>query len=410
MTTRRQSAASHRLDRIQRLLEEVSALVDTPRNRTLQALYEPPPQEVWFGHSLVPRAHQGNLERVPCQAYLSRSLWSRLLGFDMTEFFKDPETQLESLLRMWILQFNEIQDDTPLYRQIPLWLGLGFETSWYGLGVEYLPGQAPWQSRKPLLEHPGDVGQLAEPDFYQSGLMPLALRFFERVRGLAEPAGFSVGFPVWFRGPYVIGLHLRGMENFLVDLLSDVEGSHRLLRYLTDHHQRWFAAKAKYLGRPVGKLLYLANDEVDAQLLSPALYRDFVLPYEAELCRFHGGFHYWHSCGNITPFLSLIRELPTIDMLHKSPWTDLGQAATVFAGTPLEVCLHPVEDVQLATTEQMRSKLETIFRAAEQVQIKAFVVNNGPLDVVLGVEKDLAQAKTWVEVSREVRARLANWC
>lgn len=409
MTTIRQSADCSRMDTIQRLLEEVSALVDSPRNRALQALYEPPAEEMLPAHALIPRSCQVDYpERVPCQAYLSYSLWSRILGFDLNEFFRDPEAYIENLLRIWIFQFNEIQDDTPLYRKIPLWLGAGFEASWYGLPVVYVPGQAPWIGKKPLLEHAGDVDRLGEPDFYSSGLMPFALHFFERARELVETAGFTVGFPIWFCSPYGLALHLTGMQNFLMDLLLDPEGCHRLLGYLTDHHKRWFTAKAEYLGRPVGKMLCLGNDEVGAPMLSPALYRDFVLPYEKELCLFHGGHRYWHSCGNITPFLSLIRELPTIDMLHKSDWTDLREAARVFAGTPLEVCLNPAKDVALASPEEMRSKLEKIFRVAEESQVIALVVNQGGLEPFMGPEKDLNQAKMWVEVSRQVRARLAG--
>jgi hypothetical protein len=57
------------------------------------------------------------------------------------------------------------------------------------------------------------------------------------------------------------------------------------------------AERAKFLGEPVQKLK-LYNDEVDCPTLSPGMYREFILSYEQELARIHGGLVYWHSCGN----------------------------------------------------------------------------------------------------------------
>jgi len=83
------------------------------------------------------------------------------------------------------------------------------------------------------------------------------------------------------------------------------------------------------------------------------MYKELVLPYEKELCEFHGGISYWHSCGDITLLLELIREIPEIELLHVGPWTSLEAAARIFKNTPLEKCLHPVRDVQISLTQRL---------------------------------------------------------
>ena len=71
-------------------------------------------------------------------------------------------------------------------------------------------------------------------------------------------------------------------------------------------------------------------------------------------------------------------------MLHKSAATDLKQAASIFTGTPLEVCLNPVTDVQMAQPKVMEERITDIFRLAKESRLSAFAINNGPLDVLLG--------------------------
>ena len=130
------------------------------------------------------------------------------------------------------------------------------------------------------------------------------------------------------------------------------------MRFITDARKQWWRDRSKYLGIPL-EPANLYNDEVNCPTLSPAMFEEFVLPYEQELSEFHGGIGYWHSCGDTTKLVELIDRIPNLGMFHVGPvdrpapdrWRP---SAT---GTPLEICLNPVADVQMASADQMRARL-----------------------------------------------------
>ena len=44
-------------------------------------------------------------------------------------------------------------------------------------------------------------------------------------------------------------------------------------------------------------------------------------------------------------------------MFHVGPWTDVKTAMETFKGAvPLEICLHPLSDVQNATVDKVRKR------------------------------------------------------
>jgi hypothetical protein len=107
----------------------------------------------------------------------------------------------------------------------------------------------------------------------------------------------------------------------------------------------------------------MGNDDVASPTLSPKMYDEMILPYESRLDDFYGGLFYWHSCGNVTPYLKDIHEHhPRLDLFHCGPWTDPAAAVATFkdTDTAIQFCLNPVEDVQQATEDRMRARLQQI--------------------------------------------------
>ncbi len=156
------------------------------------------------------------------------------------------------------------------------------------------------------------------PDFYRSGLMPLAHQYYEVIGELIDN-DFNVVFPEWGRRSFGVATHIRGYENFLSDMISNPKFAHRILRLITDTRKEWITERAKFLGKCKGKG-NIYNDEVNCPSLSPELYEEFALPYELELSDFHGGILYFHSCGDTTKLLPLIAKINTIEMFHVGPW------------------------------------------------------------------------------------------
>jgi uroporphyrinogen-III decarboxylase len=183
----------------------------------------------------------------------------------------------------------------------------------------------------------------------------------------------------------------------LMDLVANPEFAHRLLRRLTDARCKWVQERAAFLGIAVEPGV-LSNDEVNCPSLSPALYEEMVLPYEQELCEFHGRIVYWHSCGNTTELAWLIARIPVLDLFHIGPWTD---ATTVRESmkpeTALEKCLMPTRDVYFADPATMAKQLRQL-RA--QLDGRAYTIRADAFQVVGDFQQNLARIKEWCEVAR----------
>jgi uroporphyrinogen-III decarboxylase len=182
-------------------------------------------------------------------------------------------------------------------------------------------------------------------------------------------------------------------------MINNPAFAHRLMRKITDFRKAWISERAAFLGQQVEKG-NLYNDEVNCPTLSPSQYEEFVLPYEQELSAFHGGILYWHSCGDTTALLPSIAKIPGIEMFHAGPWTNVATAAHTFNGeVPLEICLHPVRDVQKATRTHMENRLSGI---AEACSSAPYTVRADGLQVVTNVENDLKIIDEWNEMARRL--------
>lgn len=318
------------------LLEKVSRLSDSARNQELQTL--------WQGE-LSPTYDSADFFRgipapgmILCLAYLRHGEWGSILpGYELHRYYTDPEYYLEFYLRKYIYYFEELQDDRPIPKSIPIFQTT-LELSLFGAETRYFRERNPWISG-PVIRDPGDLDRMDYPDFYTSGLMPLVHDFYGRIQEIVGHE-FHVTFPCWRLGLFGTALHLRGIEDFLTDLLLNPDFAHRLMAFVTESRRRWEKQRAEFLGEPISKA-HLGNDDVNVPFLSPRLYAEFVLPYEQELVRYAGGLRYWHSCGNVTRLLPLMRKLGPIDLIELSYATDLGKLIDTFPGTPLEIYVHP---------------------------------------------------------------------
>ncbi len=201
-----------------------------------------------------------------------------------------------------------------------MWLGVTLESSLFGSATIYNDNEYPWIDCEPVLKNESDLNKIKMPDFYRSGLMPLAHQYYEGIGELIDN-DFNVVFPEWGRSPFGVATHIRGYENFLSDMINNPKFAHRILRLITDTRKEWITEREKFLGKCKGKE-NIYNDEVNCPSLSPELYEEFALPYELELSDFHGGILYFHSCGDTTKLLPLIAKINTIEMFHVGPWID----------------------------------------------------------------------------------------
>jgi hypothetical protein len=395
-------SASSTPDDIRRLLDEYLSLYESEENRRRLRYWE---IDRLGGAQWHPRPRRELFRReglCPITADLQNSFWLQLLPQDLGDCYRDPLVFLRFQLQKRIAAFRQVRDDTPLDRILPIYLISAFEASLFGMPVHYFPDRDPIVDPNPVVRSLGDLARLPPVDFQRSGLMPLAIRFYEQIREWAGDA-LTVIFPEWIRGPFGVALPLRGYQDLLVDLLVDPVFAQALLERITSTRQDWYRARARYLNEPLpaGSLF---NDEVDADVFAPRLYAQHVLPYEQALARFHGRVTYWHSCGNIAPMAVDIASLPGLDMLDIGPWTDLAQVLQSLQGRipRLEIRLHPLTDVQSAPPAWMEERIGQVVGLCREHAVGAWVLRVDGLAEQTNPAQDLAHVQRWIDTARRV--------
>jgi len=280
---------------LNQLIEEMVEVVHNERNEYNAKFWrEQPPyaRGNWRG---LPTLRDDGL--IPFIVEPDISLWAEIVGLDVSRFWSNPEESLAGQLRMNLHKHRVFQDNTHFTGEVTPWPGIVFELSLFGIPVVWHEDRGPWITSEPVLKEYEDLDKLEMPDFFRSGLMPRVHEFYGRFNDLVRDR-LPVIFPDWVFSPVGVAMHLRGVQNLLMDTIINPEWVQRLLRLIMDDHKEWSHARAKFLGVPITKAK-LYNDEVDGNILSPATYRDAILPYEQELSEFHGGIVYFHNCGNL---------------------------------------------------------------------------------------------------------------
>jgi uroporphyrinogen-III decarboxylase len=383
---------------IDALIEAYLTVVESPENRARGEKWEPASPAAYYYWQRVPKPTAG---AIPLVVLSMNAFYHHAFGLDLKGFYTDPRTYLRGYLTACLHKFRWFQDDTFFLPEVPIWLGPSFEPSLFGKQVLYTEDSDPWIGQEPVLNAKSDLDRLEPPDFRQDGLMPVVHRMYEEIGDLVG-ARLKVRFTDWLRGPFVLAFHLRGAANILMDMVDDPAFVHKLMRFITDARKGWCGERAAFLGENIGQG-DLYNDEVNVPFLSPAFYREYVLPYEIELSQFHGQIGYWHSCGDTGPLAATIRTIPHLKMTNISGWTDFDLAATAYAktGIPLEANIHPLRDLQQATETEMRSKVTCIARRRRDHGIKAMFIRVDSLELLHGVAYDIGMAQRWLQIARD---------
>ena len=170
-------------------------------------------------------------------------------------------------------------------------------------------------------------GEMMEPDAVDSHPWPNPRRP-ERLAGLREQAerfraqGKLVVLKGYCAGLVEMAERMRGMENFLCDLLIDPTGAVRLMRKVLELKLAFWDMALAELGDVVDVVME-ADDygTQDSQLVPPKTFRELVKPLLAELMAFLRGrlgadqFVLFHSCGNVRELIPDFIEMG-IDILN----------------------------------------------------------------------------------------------
>lgn len=369
---------------VNKLIDDVYKIANTSRQRALR--------EFWTRFYAFQEP-----ERIPVTVGYSRWMYSERLGIDLVQMFRNAKAHLESTLIMAKAQREWFRDDglvgatfgswnivDHINAEISLYFGPPFDTSMFGVEPVFAKNKDPVNG-KAILKTPEDLDALQYPDFYTSGMMPLAHEFYEyitkRVKGKLE-----VAFPRFIMGPWGIAWALRGLENLLIDTFRRPDFVHKLMSFITESRIRWEKERESYLGSKTHHP-HVDSDEVDCGVISPRIYKDFILPYEKRLADFYGGeIFYYHSCGNLAPILDSVLSIPGLKRIEISPWTDLRKATELLRGKRM-IMQRRVRQIPKTESEIKRTMEETL-RAA-----------SGCIMEVDAVDEPLGASQRWTEVT-----------
>ncbi len=383
---------------IHRLLEEYHRVCGSAENQRNRQYWsnadEPWLIERWRGVSARRR-------EAPFTMALDIAGYAAVVGIDCPAYYETAEAQLAGQLRYALWEAANLRCNRYFEPAAFVSFGAALDASLFGAAVVFPVGQAPWADQQHPLLGQRDLSLLRTVNLTAGGLAPRTHQFYERMCELTDGSGIRVMYPTLLRGPYSVATQLRETTALLMDMIEAPQFVHDLMRRITDGLEEHARQRAEYLGEPIAPAK-LFNDEVGAPMLSPAMYEDFVLPYEMELAQYHGRVAYWHSCGITTDFYGSVLNLPNLEMMHIGPWSDVARAAEVFGPTEvaLDICVNATEDVYDRTADEMRAKLRSI-RAACEGKVRYAVRADG-FQIAHSLAADLAQIRTWNEAAIDV--------
>jgi len=332
--------------------------------------------------------------RVPIKITFTMEFFAKNLNINLIDHYNKPEKYIEDSLKIINFQYREIPDDRVL-GGIVINFGESFESSLFGSKPILKSNSDPWVG-DPIIKTEEDFENLNYPDFYESGPMPKILDIYELAEKMLK-SKIPVFFERWDRSPWGTAVHLRGLVNLFKDTVKNPDFAHKLINFITESRIRWEKEKAKFLGEKIDRGS-IHSDEVHAQFISPMTYQIFANPYERKLANFYSkGIFYFHSCGDITPFLDTIGTIRGLRRLHISPATDFSTAITKFGRSLVfEKRMHPVNDLLLCDDKSMELKIKEVLNIGKGAVME---LDPGPI-----LDPSVEKIQTWIRIARKTIA------
>lgn len=278
------------------------------------------------------------------------------LGIKHLDYYLNPDTWFESNCRV-LKQFPEVTF-------FPSWwmeYGMAIEPSAMGAKIRF------WQDKPPseaqMLFRIEDVEKLTSVDPYTDGFMPLALHRYKMEKPRIFDAGYTIP-AVAARGPLCTATFLRGITDFMMDIIEAPERAHQLLKLSTDTVIGWLKAQAETIG-PSVQGIFVLDDVVG--LLGKKHYQEFAHPYLKRVCDAFppDWVKVYHNDANIEQCIEFLPDAG-FDVLNWGKQTELGWVRER-VGNRLTLMgnVNPLEIGVRGTPDQVKSEALRILEAAQ---------------------------------------------
>lgn len=302
-----------------------------------------------------------NIPRVPVSIYLNGDWICDFLKLDCVLYYSDYRYQQENRLKC-----SEITEKELSYRIFPaIDFGVVMDASIYGGKVNYEPNATP--TLQPVVTDPEEIDALVERmsqiNPLEQGLIPKYLEWREKIK---IEYGIELTYGDEIKGCATMLGQICGITNFLTWIMTHPKQIQKLIACWLETSKRYLYAMRKATNFPEGRTgLSIASDVTG--MLSPQMYREFIMPAEKELFDlfapnpgdkrfYHADYHMFHHLDafselgvnkvNIDPYIEpvqILAKLPRAVIYGQIPPTKV-----LLYGTPEEVIACARRDIEQA--------------------------------------------------------------
>lgn len=188
-------------------------------------------------------------------------------GISKIDYFSSDEKWLRSNMKV-ISTFPEVWFMPGFWSEY----GMCTEPSAFGSRMVFVEDSLPYAEK--ILSDISETDRLPQPDVRTDGLLPFMINRLKNCEDAIKNADHQIRFAVT-RGPLNIASFLMGTTEFMMALALDPEGSHRLLRKITDFICDWLEWQKECFPSIDGILML---DDIIG-FVGEAEFSEFVLPY-----------------------------------------------------------------------------------------------------------------------------------
>lgn len=188
-------------------------------------------------------------------------------------------------------------------------------------------------------------------------------------------------------GPWTLSYHLYGVEEFLIDTITEPDKVKEFLDRFKNITKRF--AEAQF---DAGADILTLADHATADLVSPAAYREFLLPVHRELnSSFHRRAFILHCCGNTLDRMASFAEAG-FEVFHFDSKNDIDSALKAAGNMKLTGCVNNPEVL-------LKGKKKDIRRQVRDIVDRGIKLVSPECAIPLGVRNE-----NLLEISNTVRA------
>ena len=231
------------------------------------------------------------------------------------------------------------------------------ETAGFGGEVVFHENAVPECVRPPLADD-RDLGRLAVPDPFEA---PRMRDRIDGVRLMRERTGDNYSVLGWIEGPAAEAADLRGVSEFLMDMMEEPEWCGELMDRCADAGIAFAFAQIAAGADTIG-----VGDAICSQI-SPDLYEELVLPRQQRLLAAigeAGGRVRLHICGQTRHLWNGFRQLP-LDLVDVDHLVDMAAIREALGPQPVLVGnVDPSAELRFGKPERIRHLLAAARAAA----------------------------------------------